>query len=150
MKFVQVSKLITLSSLILLTTATTFSNPLENLSQFLSIQRRDAAPGVGADGICFTHTLQAQDTCQALAQQYSLAVADIERFNSQTWGWRGCDNIQQGAFICLSAGEPPMPVALGQAICGPQVPGTARPNKYSELASLNPCPPGKCVSRSED
>lgn len=136
-----------LSSPIVLTAATPFSNPLQNPTQPLPIQKRDATPVVGADGICFTYILQAQDSCQALAQQYSLSVPDIDSFNSQTWGWSGCDNIKQGSFICLSPGDPPMPVALGQAICGPQVPGTARPKQYFDLASLNPCPPGKCVSR---
>lgn len=140
---------IMLSSPILLTAATPFFNSIQNLTRYLPIQKRVAAPSVGGDGICFTHVLQAQDSCQSLAQRYSLAAPDIENFNSQTWGWHGCGNLQEGAFVCLSPGDPPMPVSLGRAVCGPQVPGTARPDQYSELASLNPCVSGDCVSRLE-
>ncbi|KAJ6122715.1 hypothetical protein N7512_005180 [Penicillium capsulatum] len=112
------------------------------------MQKREAPPSAGKDGICFTHVLLAQQSCQSLAQQYSLTVQDIENYNAQSWGWHGCGQVQEGASICLSPGDPPMPVALGQAICGPQVPGTARPSKYSELSSLNPCPSGQCCSLS--
>ena len=63
-----------------------------------------------------------------------------------TWGWNGCGHLEQGSFICLSNGKAPMPMALPQAICGPQVPGTARPSNMADLASLNPCPSAECVS----
>jgi hypothetical protein len=77
-------------------------------------------------------------------------VKNIEDYNAQTWGWSGCAQIQQGAFICVSSGEPPMPVALPHATCGPQVPGTVRPKKYSDLASLNLCPENQCVCISPE
>ncbi|CAI7564353.1 unnamed protein product [Penicillium glandicola] len=81
-----------------------------------------------------------------ISQAHSITVADIETYNARTWAWPGCGHIPQGAFICLSAGEPPMPVALPNAVCGPQVPGTTRPNSWSELGSLNPCAANECCS----
>ena len=51
-----------------------------------------------------------------------------------------------GRFHMRIHREPPMPVALPHATCGPQVPGTVRPKKYSDLASLNLCPANQCVS----
>lgn len=53
----------------------------------------------------------------------------------------------QGDFICLGPGAIPMPVALPNAKCGPQVVGTGRPANMGDLASLNPCPSkDECVS----
>jgi hypothetical protein len=105
------------------------------------------APVPGSDGICYTYTVQGTDTCSLIAQQHSLTVADIEAFNKDSWAWLGCDRpLFQGAFICLSAGAAPMPVALPQASCGPQVPGTTRPFPFELLGTLNPCPDTECVS----
>lgn len=39
-----------------------------------------------------------------------------------------------------------MPVAIGDAVCGPQVPGTERPLLWTDIPYLNPCPAGQCVS----
>ncbi|OQD79117.1 hypothetical protein PENANT_c061G06986 [Penicillium antarcticum] len=104
-------------------------------------------PTQGSDGICYTYTVQGADTCSSIAQQNSLTVADIEAFNKDTWAWLGCDKpLYQGAFICLSAGAAPMPVALPQATCGPQVPGTARPKNFDLVGTLNPCPNRECCS----
>ncbi|KAJ5778570.1 hypothetical protein N7520_001816 [Penicillium odoratum] len=110
-----------------------------------------------SDGICYTYTVEASDTCESIASAFGITKAEIETYNGDTWGWKGCDSIYQGDFICLSSGDPPMPVAFAQAICGPQVPGTARPDKYSALSSLNPCPTneccitgGQCVATSSD
>ncbi|KAJ5935680.1 hypothetical protein N7466_005227 [Penicillium verhagenii] len=112
----------------------------------LSSKARTAStvPQVGSDGICYTYTVEPHDTCTSIALAYAITEAEVEKYNSDTWGWTGCDNIYQGDFICLSSGDPPMPVALPAATCGPQVPGTARPKDYSELSSLNPCLTGKC------
>lgn len=99
-----------------------------------------------AGGICSTYTVAGGDTCAKIALSHGITVKNIEDYNAQTWAWHGCGQIHQGAFICVSLGEPPMPVALPNAICGPQVPGTVRPKKYSDLASLNPCPASQCVS----
>lgn len=98
------------------------------------------------DGICYTYTIQEGDTCAKLAQRYQVTTSNIETWNVGSWGWPGCAKIKQGDFVCLSSGALPMPVALPNAVCGPQVPGTRRPIKYSDLASLNPCPSTQCVS----
>lgn len=97
------------------------------------------------NGLCYNYTIQAADTCPGLAGKYEITVAEIETWNTANYGWKGCNGIKQGDFVCLSPGAPPMPVALPHAICGPQVPGTARPSDYSVLASLNPCPSSQCV-----
>ncbi|KAJ5698869.1 hypothetical protein N7462_000874 [Penicillium macrosclerotiorum] len=94
----------------------------------------------GPDGICYTYVVQGGDTCARVTQKYHLTAADINQYNANNWLWKGCDLIAQGDFICLSPGDPPMPVALAAAVCGPQVPGTVRPSTWSDLASLNPCP----------
>lgn len=98
-------------------------------------------------GVCYIYTIQGGDTCASIAADHGITVADIEKYNTNTWAWYGCDGAwYQGNFICLGPGEPPMPVALPQATCGPQVPGTTRPSSFSELAGLNPCPSSECVS----
>ncbi|KAJ5169870.1 Peptidoglycan-binding Lysin subgroup [Penicillium coprophilum] len=106
-----------------------------------------AAPVPTKDGFCFKYIIQGYDTCALIAQKHGITAADIESFNKDTWAWLGCRQLYQGDFICLSAGKPPMPMALPQATCGPQVPGTVRPSKWSDLAGLNPCPSSKCVSK---
>ncbi|KAJ5929702.1 hypothetical protein N7454_006652 [Penicillium verhagenii] len=78
------------------------------------------APQVGSDGICYTYTVQPHDTCTSIALAYAITEAEVGKYNSDTWGWTGCDNIYQGDFICLSSGDPPMPVSLPAATCGPQ------------------------------
>ncbi|KAJ5094282.1 hypothetical protein N7456_010143 [Penicillium angulare] len=105
-----------------------------------------SAPQEGSDGICYSYILAATDTCSSLAEAYDITEANIESYNTNTWDWYGCSDLYQGAFICLSPGAPPMPVALPQATCGPQVPGTTRPSDMSTLASLNPCPSDECCS----
>ncbi|CAI7624333.1 unnamed protein product [Penicillium viridicatum] len=97
------------------------------------------APQANSNGLCYKYVVQAGETCSVIAQAHSITTADIETYNARSWAWPGCGHISQGSFICLSSGEPPMPVALPNAVCGPQVPGTARPNSWSDLASLNTC-----------
>lgn len=103
-------------------------------------------PAPGGDGICYTHIVQENDTCAKLSKHYQITTSNIETWNLGSWDWPGCAKLKQGNFICLSSGALPMPVALPHAVCGPQVPGTRRPAKYSNLASLNPCPSNQCVS----
>jgi hypothetical protein len=112
----------------------------------MALHKRDAALKATPDGICHANTLQAGETCAALAIRYGITTANIETWNTGAWGWTGCNGVKQGDFICLSSGNHPMPVALPNAICGPQVPGTARPTGLSDLASLNPCASSQCVS----
>jgi hypothetical protein len=105
-----------------------------------------AAPNPSTDGFCAIYIIQGYDTCALIAQAHSITEADIEAFNVDTWAWLGCNQLYQGDFICLSAGNPPMPMALPNAVCGPQVPGTTRPANWADLASMNPCPASQCVS----
>ncbi|OQE05437.1 hypothetical protein PENVUL_c024G02699 [Penicillium vulpinum] len=98
------------------------------------------------DGFCFKYIIEGYDTCAMIAKAHDITEADIESFNKNTWAWLGCKQLYQGDFICLSAGKPPMPMALPQATCGPQVPGTVRPPKWADLAGMNPCASSKCCS----
>ncbi|KAJ5868834.1 Rhomboid protein 2 [Penicillium rubens] len=98
------------------------------------------------DGYCFKYIIQGYDTCAQIAKAHDITEADIESFNKNTWAWLGCRQLYQGDFICLSAGKPPMPMALPQATCGPQVPGTTRPANWADLASMNPCADSKCCA----
>ncbi|KAJ5208321.1 hypothetical protein N7449_002700 [Penicillium cf. viridicatum] len=106
------------------------------------------APQANSNGLCYKYVVQAGETCSVIAQAHSITTADIETYNARSWAWPRCGQISQGSFICLSSGEPPMPVALPNAVCGPQVPGTARPNSWSDLGSLNPCAANECCSSS--
>ena len=98
--------------------------------------------------MCYDYTARDQLTCDQIAKAYNFSVADIESFNKDTWGWKGCGAIQEGSRMCLSSGLPPMPVAREGYVCGPQKPGTLPPLEWSQLSSLNPCPSGQCVSHS--
>lgn len=133
-----------LYGLLLITTTSAASLEAKHLRSW--IERSDLPPKANSNGLCYTYTVQAAGTCQSIAPAYGITVAEIETYNAATYGWKGCSNIHQGDFICLSPGDPPMPVALPHATCGPQVPGTARPSDYSILSSLNPCPSGETVS----
>ena len=107
-----------------------------------NVRATSSVPEEGSDGLCYDYVVQFSDTCQCIASEYGITKALIEKYNSDTWGWTSCSDIYQGDIICLSSGEPPMPMALPVAICGPQVPGTARPKNYADLSSLNPCATG--------
>lgn len=99
-----------------------------------------------ANGICHTYTVQAGDTCKVIAKNKGITVNDIEKYNKNTFDWKTCALLAQGRFICLGPGQILMPVALPNAVCGPQVPGTARPHDMSNLRELNPCPSHQCVN----
>ncbi|KAJ5567743.1 Rhomboid protein 2 [Penicillium sp. DV-2018c] len=103
-------------------------------------------PTQSPNGYCSSYIIQGYDTCASIAQAHSITEADIESFNTNTWAWIGCNHLYQGDFICLSPGMPPMPMALPQATCGPQVPGTTRPENWGDLAGLNPCLSKACCS----
>ncbi|KAJ5923463.1 hypothetical protein N7454_008708 [Penicillium verhagenii] len=114
---------------------------------FTSLDKR-TIPTADSDGVCYTYTVEAGDTCTSIATAFGITIAEIEEYNTDVWAWDGCNDVKQGAFVCLSSGLPTMPVALPHAICGPQVPGTARPTDMSKshLASLNPCASNDCCS----
>ncbi|KAJ5666363.1 Peptidoglycan-binding Lysin subgroup [Penicillium maclennaniae] len=120
--------------------------PPSRIFPWLLNSRTPNSPLLKADsnGVCYSYAVQATDTCQSIAHTYDITVSDIKSWNSQTYGWKGCNHMQQGDLICLSTGSPPMPVALPSATCGPQVPGTARPSNYADLAFLTPCPSDDC------
>ncbi|KAJ5895105.1 hypothetical protein N7495_006796 [Penicillium taxi] len=120
-----------------------FTPNLYELSPKSPTVQTDSTP---RDSICTTHTIAAEENCVVLAFFLHITIADIENWNKAMFGWKGCGNLSQGQIICLSAGEPAMPVALPQAICGPQVPGTARPSNYASLDTLNPCQSNECCS----
>ncbi|GLI74896.1 hypothetical protein PoHVEF18_003145 [Penicillium ochrochloron] len=64
----------------------------------------------------------------------------MDNFNNNTWGWYGCDELQTGQVICLSNGTAPYPVAIANAVCGPQVPGAnfTGTGGAADWAALNP------------
>lgn len=105
-------------------------------------------PQKNPDGTCASYTVKAGDYCGLIAQNNHITVDNIEAYNTKTWGWNGCGNLQLGANICLSSGDPPMPASVSGTVCGPQVPGTKRPSSWSQISSLNPCPLNACVSCS--
>jgi chitinase len=104
----------------------------------------DFSPQPDDDGNCYSYQVQKGDSCAALAAEYDLTVDEIDNYNNQTWGWTGCDKILAGANICLSSGWPPMPSIISNAVCGPQVNGTATAPHGTDLSSLNPCPLNAC------
>lgn len=147
MKYTQISRFMAFGA-ILASTATAAYFPGGLLSaEYTSFDER-TIPTADSDGICYTYTVGAGDTCASIAKAFGITVAEIEKYNSDVYAWYGCGDVYQGAFICLSTGSPTMPVALPHAICGPQVPGTARPADMSKsnLASLKPCASNHCVS----
>ena len=108
----------------------------------------DMKPKPNPDGSCFTYTVGDGEWCAMIAAANGLTVNDIEDFNRDTWGFASCDNLPKEAKICLSTGSPPMPEPISNAVCGPQVPGTAAPSDRSRkaLAKLNPCPLNVCCN----
>jgi chitinase len=65
----------------------------------------DFAPQPQADGSCYAYTVQTNDNCDLLASEYSITESDITNFNTETWGWEGCSDVQLGQIICLSTGR---------------------------------------------
>jgi chitinase len=105
----------------------------------------DLTPKPNADGTCFAYTVKSGDTCSSIGTTHSLTTTKIEKFNNgTTWGWYGCSNLLSSLNICLSTGNPPMPNAVSNALCGPTVQGTEQPTNGTALADLNPCPLNAC------
>ncbi|KAJ9293520.1 CAZyme family GH18 [Paecilomyces variotii] len=107
----------------------------------------DYRPKPNANGTCASHYVEPGESCATLAAANDLTNAEIESFNTDTWAWDGCDNLQAYQYICLSKGEPPMPAPITNAVCGPQKPGTKQPASGVSLASLNPCPLNACCDK---
>lgn len=104
----------------------------------------DLSPQPNPDGSCVAYTVVTGDSCASIAENNDMKVEDIRARNNDTWGWSDCQFLIPSQVLCLSFGAPPMPEALPNAICGPQVPGTKKPDNMSTLASLNPCPLNTC------
>lgn len=105
----------------------------------------DLSPKPNSDGSCHSYTVKPGDSCSKLAASHSMSQADIDEYNSNTWGWMGCQNgLMAGQTICLSSGTPPFPAPISNAVCGPQVPGTSEPTNGTNWADLNPCPLYAC------
>ncbi|KAK1833707.1 hypothetical protein QBC39DRAFT_254113 [Podospora conica] len=108
----------------------------------------DLRPKKNADGSCAVYTVAANNTCGSIAVRHQLSVDDLFKFNNNTWGWKGCGqtDLWPDQKICLSDGTPPMPAVIGNAVCGPMVPGTQRPTDGTPLHRLNPCPLNVCCN----
>lgn len=104
----------------------------------------DFSPQPNANGTCATYLIQSGDYCSKLSGEYSVSIEEIESYNTQTWGWLGCDNLQAGYSVCLSSGDPPMPPPVSNAICGPQVPGTIVAPSGTNLSQMNQCDLNAC------
>ncbi|KAJ5667084.1 glycoside hydrolase [Penicillium longicatenatum] len=105
----------------------------------------DFSPSAYSNGTCYTYSVQSGDSCSDLASTYSLTEAEIETYNNETWAWYGCSELQAGQNICLSTGNPPYPLPIANAECGPQVAGTVFNSTDSgDWESYNPCPLNAC------
>ncbi|RXW14220.1 hypothetical protein EST38_g11635 [Candolleomyces aberdarensis] len=81
------------------------------------------SPKPNPDGSCATHTVAPGTWCALIATQYGITEADIERFNKNTYKWKGCSSLQANAIICVSSGTPP-PIPVNPNLqCGPESPG---------------------------
>ena len=76
-------------------------------------------PQPNVNGTCASYTVVKDDNCALIASNHYITADDIESYNSQTWGWSGCNDLQIGANICLSTGDPPMPATDSSYVCGP-------------------------------
>jgi chitinase len=81
-----------------------------------------------------------------IASRHSLTVPKLEEYNTKTWGWMGCNDLQTGIAMCISPGTPPIPGSISNTVCGPQVPGTTPSKNGKSLADLNPCPLNACCN----
>ncbi|KAK0103087.1 hypothetical protein ONS96_005698 [Cadophora gregata f. sp. sojae] len=106
----------------------------------------DITPKQNSDGSCFVYQTKKDDDCSLIAASNGLKPAKLEEFNKNTWGWNGCGILFVGVNMCLSAGTPPMPAPVSNAVCGPTVPGTQKPPSGTNLTSLNPCPLKVCCN----
>ncbi|RFU79626.1 glycoside hydrolase, superfamily [Trichoderma arundinaceum] len=61
------------------------------------------APQPQPNGACATYTVRPNDDCATITATYSIAVADINNFNNNTWAWNGCSLLYPHNIICLSS-----------------------------------------------
>lgn len=106
----------------------------------------DFKPKPDADGYCHSYKVNAGDSCSSIGAANDLTNEEIESFNKDTWGWNGCVKLFAEYNICLSRGFPPMPATVANAVCGPQVNGTAKAPPGTDLSTLNQCPLNTCCN----
>lgn len=93
-------------------------------------------PSSNSDGSCKTYIVKSGDTCSAIASSYyPLSVKEIEKYNSENFGWKGCNKLQKEYKLCISDGKTPRPTPNPKAECGPLAPG----DKYNTKCPLNAC-----------
>lgn len=68
----------------------------------------DLKPKQNADGSCAKYTTRSGDSCYSISAANMITLDDISKFNKNTWGWNGCDNLWVGVNMCLSSGTPPV------------------------------------------
>ncbi|PVI04199.1 glycoside hydrolase family 18 protein [Periconia macrospinosa] len=121
-----------------------------SLSQRCAISLKDFESYNPANGFCDNIQPKQWVCCSkgTLPDTASLGITmdKINDYNKQTWGWGGCTAIQPGDKFCVSSGNPPMPAARGNAVCGPQVLGSLRPTDGTNLKDINPCPLNVCCN----
>ncbi|KAI0476854.1 class V chitinase Chi100 [Xylaria cf. heliscus] len=104
----------------------------------------DYTPSPYKNGTCYTYTVIKGDSCSSLAASYDITEDNIETWNANTWGWYGCSDLLAGYTICLSSGYAPQPAIVANAVCGPQVNGTAILPGGTNFSSINECPLNAC------
>jgi hypothetical protein len=74
----------------------------------------DLKPKPDANGNCAAYLTKKDDSCSKIAIARDLSVIDLVTFNTQTWGWNGCNpEVFYPDFImCVSDGTPPMPAIV--------------------------------------
>ncbi|RXW23565.1 hypothetical protein EST38_g2319 [Candolleomyces aberdarensis] len=83
----------------------------------------DISPKPKPDGSCAIHKVGEGAQCDKIAEQYHITAKDIEKYNEDTYKWKGCNKLQIGALICVSPGKPP-PIPVNPDLqCGPESPG---------------------------
>ena len=81
----------------------------------------DFSPKPYPNGTCYTYVVNPDDTCYSIATANQMNASNIPIYNTQSWGWQGCNPLQKGQKICLSSGTPPFPAPVSGVVCGPQV-----------------------------
>jgi GH18 family chitinase/LysM repeat protein len=93
------------------------------------------SPPENSNGTCATYYVQSGDTCTSIGEYYGLTVTQIGDYNTETWGWLGCADLQLGMAICLSSGTPPIPTSNSLSACGMTAPGSL----FNSSCPLNAC-----------
>lgn len=93
------------------------------------------APSIQSNGYCANYTVQAGDSCDLIAGNNGYSATQLESYNTETWGWLGCDDLQLDMNICLSPGIPPIPTANPLSQCGMTAPGPL----FNSTCPLNVC-----------